>query len=154
MQFSGIPALIFEINTLFARWRIAGSIFNGVSGTSVSGCAGGGSGSWLISSNSLWQSASTKPDIQTRTLRRLNGTSPTAHQALLIFASGIALGRAFLYASAHSNFFTLIIPYWMISSSSRDMYCFNGEKTPTSSGWQRCDEWGGIRRIIIPLSIQ
>ena len=84
----------------------------------------------------------------------LNGTSPAPLNPPWILLFVIDAKKAPLKHGRNSSLVMWLMWLRIRSSTWRPYAFFKGEKHPTSSGWSRCDECGGMQRVIILLSLQ
>ena len=88
------------------------------------------------------------------TLSGLKGTSPAPLKADLMFLFVIVAWNALWKAGKNSVFETWVIEHLIKCSISRPYAFLSIPKHPTSRGWSRWDEWGGIQSVIMLFSSQ
>jgi hypothetical protein len=71
-----------------------------------------------------------------------------------MFDSVIAVQKALKNAGKKSSLEMYVIDARINFSISVPYDLFNARKQPTSRGWSRWDEWGGIQRVIMLFSLQ
>ena len=84
-----------------------------------------------------------------RTLSGSYGTRPAPAKPPCMFFSVMEAKKASRNPQRNSSLLTWLICARIKSSIWRPYACFNGPKQPTSSGWRRWEECGGIQSVIM-----
>ena len=83
------------------------------------------------------------------TLSGSYGTRPAPAKPPWIFLSVMEAKKAARKPQRNSSLLTWLMCIRIKSSTWRPYACFSGPKQPTSSGWRRCEECGGMQRVIM-----
>ena len=128
------------ISGVAIRDDVKSALYNGVSYSSIT---------WRIRGSIV-----ARGGTRERTFSGLDGRRPVPDHPLQMFHVVKAKGRATTKASSHSAFWIRGIPVQIYRSISRDICTFMELKTPTSSGWVKCEVCGGSSPSWIRFRIQ